>query len=470
MKKIPPRGFQIFRAIACFAVLMIGAAWALAADRAPQPFQKGDTVCFIGDSITHGGKYQAFVYLFYATRFPDREIKMFNCGISGDSAAGACRRLEWDILVHKPTAATVLLGMNDVGRTLYGKDKTDDNSRRSQQNAISAYAGNMAKLAEGLKRANVKTTYLTPTIYEQNADTGTENLFGCNEGLQRCGQEAAKIAEKVGCPVIDVHAAMNAVNERMQKEDPTFTLVGRDRVHPGDVGHFVVAYTLLKAQGVPRCVSKIVIAAESGAVKEQANCQVSDLKASSTQVSFECLERALPYPVPKPAADALKLVPFEQELNQQILKIDGLASGDYELRIDGQLVGQYDAASLTSGVNLAANPKTPQYQQAQQVSQLNAKRHSLETGRLRTFALVRHGYLSRSKVDPSDAAAVRELLEQRLEKLRGTPYYGYNKGVIENYLKYRSTEKATIEEVEQAMASMYRVNQPKSHRFVVSRK
>lgn len=470
MKNIPQRGFRILRAIACVAVLTIGSVAALAADRAPQPFEKGDTVCIIGDSITHGGKYQAFLYLFYATRFPDRQIKMYNCGISGDSAAGACRRLEWDILVHRPTAATVLLGMNDVGRNLYGKAKTDEKSRRSQQNAIQAYAGNMAKLAQGLKQANVKTTYLTPTIYEQNADTGTENLFGCNEGLQRCGQEAAKIAKEVGCPVVDVHAAMNAINERTQKQDAKFTLVGRDRVHPGDAGHFVVAYTILKAQRVPQYVSKIAIAAQSGAIQEQANCQVSKVKASATEVAFECLEQALPYPVPKPAADALKLVPFEKELNQEILKVDGLAAGDYELRIDGQLVGQYDAQSLASGVNLAGNSQTPQYQQAQQVSDLNAKRHALETGRLRTFALVQHGYLSRSKIDPHDAAAVRQFLEQRLEKLKGTPYYGYNKAMIDNYLKYKSVEKATVDEVEQAMASMYRANQPKPHRYVLSKK
>ncbi len=470
MTNVPHKVAKILKTLACIAILAICCAWAVAADRTPQPFQKGDTVCFIGDSITHGGKYQAFVYLFYATRFPDREIKMYNCGVSGDSAGGACRRLEWDILAHKPTAATVLLGMNDVGRSLYGKDKTDERSRKSQQKAINAYAANMAKLAEGLKRAHVKAVYLTPTIYEQYADTGSENLFGCNEGLERCGQEAARVAEKSDSPVIDVHAAMNAINNRMQKDNPKFTLVGRDRVHPGDVGHFVVAYLILKAQHVPKFVSRIVVAAQPGRVVEQDNCQVSNLQASPTAVSFDCLERALPYPVPKAAADALRLVPFEQELNQEILKIDGLTPGDYELRIDGQSAGRYDAQSLKAGVNLAGNPQTPQYQQAQQVSELNAKRHALETGRLRTFALVQHAFLSRSTVDPNDAAAVQELLQQRLEKMKGTPYYAYNQGIVDKYLKYKPTEKATVAEVDQAMASMDRAGRPKSHRFVIGKK
>jgi lysophospholipase L1-like esterase len=455
------------------ALLAAICAWPAAAQQAlqsPQPFAKGDTVCFVGDSITHGGKYQAFVYLFYATRFPDRELKMYNCGISGDSAGGACRRLEWDILVHKPTAATVLLGMNDVGRTLYGKDKTDPKCRTSQEAAIKAYAGNMTKLAEGLQRAGVKVTYLTPTIYEQNADTGTENLFGCNEGLQQCGREAVRIAQQFASPTVDVHAAMNAINNRLQKDDPKFTLVGRDRVHPGDVGHFVIAYTLLKAQRLPAYVSKIAIAADGHAVVEQGNCTVSNLQASPTAVAFDCLARALPYPVAKPAADALRLVPFQAELNQEVLKIDGLAPGEYELRIDEQVVGRYDAPSLKAGVNLAGNPQTPQYQQAEKVAELNSKRHALESGRLRTFAAVQHGFLAQSKVDPQDIAAIKVLLDQRLEKLKGGPYYEYNKSMVNNYLKNKPNEKATIAEIEQAMAEMYRANQPQKHRYVISRK
>ena len=105
-------------ALLVFMVLAFPLGLAHAAEAPAPQFKKGDTVAVIGDSITHGGRYHAFIYLFYATRFPDREIKMYNCGISGDSAAGACRRFEWDIAVHKPTAATVLLGMNDVGRSL----------------------------------------------------------------------------------------------------------------------------------------------------------------------------------------------------------------------------------------------------------------------------------------------------------------------------------------------------------------
>ncbi|MBL6829474.1 MAG: GDSL family lipase, partial [Puniceicoccaceae bacterium] len=78
------------------------------------PFQHGDRVAFIGDSITHGGRYHADIYLYHATRFPNRPFVIHNCGISGDTAPGTNIRFESDIAVHRPTVATIMLGMNDA--------------------------------------------------------------------------------------------------------------------------------------------------------------------------------------------------------------------------------------------------------------------------------------------------------------------------------------------------------------------
>ena len=69
----------------------------VAAAPAPQ-FQNGDIVALVGDSITHGRKWHRYVYEYYLTRFPERQIRFVNQGIAGDSAGGALSRLEWDIL------------------------------------------------------------------------------------------------------------------------------------------------------------------------------------------------------------------------------------------------------------------------------------------------------------------------------------------------------------------------------------
>ena len=59
---------------------------ALHAEPVPQ-FKDGERVCFVGDSITHAGGYHSTVYLYYLTRFPDREIRAWNKGISGNQAS-----------------------------------------------------------------------------------------------------------------------------------------------------------------------------------------------------------------------------------------------------------------------------------------------------------------------------------------------------------------------------------------------
>lgn len=457
------------------AILLAGLFLALgegraSADSKPQAFQKGETVCIIGDSITHGGTYHANLYLFYVTRFPDRELQLFNCGISGDTAAGAGRRLDWDILVHRPAAATILLGMNDAGLKFYAKNEADENSKAARQAAIEQYAANLTNLVEGLRKADVRVTLLTPTIYEQNADTGTANHLGYNEALRNCAKEVKKIAQQFDLPVIDLHAAMDAINCAAQKADSNFTLVGRDRVHPAGLGHMVIAYVLLKAQEMPSCVSKTVLAADSANIIEQLNCKISNLRASQEELSFDCLEAALPFPVPAGAQGAMKLTPFQQDLNEELLKVTGLKDGRYTLSIDGQAVGQYDAAELASGVNLAANTKTPQYQQALAVAALNTKRHMLESVRLRGIAATQAFLYASGKMN--DPQAVSQIVLKGSGWKPGTseeaPSDRVN-NIFDAYRKYKPVEQDLIREVEQARVDMYKAAQPKSHRFLLKR-
>lgn len=73
---------------------MVGALLVFAA-RA-ELFKDGETVCFLGDSITHGGRFHSYVYDYYLTRFPDRTVRFVNAGISGDSAGA--RRVGWQTM------------------------------------------------------------------------------------------------------------------------------------------------------------------------------------------------------------------------------------------------------------------------------------------------------------------------------------------------------------------------------------
>ena len=443
---------------------------ALGSDSSVPVFKKGDSVCFVGDSITHGGSYHGSIMLFYATRFPEARFEFHNCGLSGDSAGGALRRFEYDIAVHQPTVATVMLGMNDVYRNTYGKDKTGDEDRKRQQGALDGYAKNMDELAKRLKDLGCQIIFITPSIYDQTGTQATENLFGVNDALGKCGEIGRGLATKYQGGVVDFHGPMTRMNAEQQAKDPNYTLVGADRVHPGGVGHLVMAYLFLKAQGMTSCVSTVGIDAAQGKVVQAERCTVSGLKSENGTVSFECLEQSLPFPIPDGTQPALALVPFVEDLDREMLSVDGLAVGQYEIVIDGESVQEVSAEALKAGVNLAVNVRTPQYKQALAVKAQNDKRHSLVGQRLRTIAAVWHFTLSRvSGLQPDDVAGAEKIMQENLVKAKAANNT-YGTWQIETYLQYRPKQAEVEKEVQDATDAMWQACVPRPHQYLIRRK
>lgn len=274
------------------------------------------------------------------------------------------KRLDTDILPHQPTVASVMLGMNDIKRHLY--PGTGDGNANDRQKAIDDYVANMRSLLERLKGARL--IVITPSIFDQTAvfpephDAGFAGpgQVGVNTGLGKMAEQLRAMAGELGAEVIDFHGPMSSLNAQRQKQDSAFTLIGQDRVHPGAVGHMVMAYHFLKAQGFGNEVSAVDIDAAAGRVIAVRNGTVEELMASSDTVSFRHTAEALPFPVVSSAKPALELVPFQQKLNVETLRISGLKDASYQLRIDGKTVATLSAGELSSGVNLASYEQTPQ--------------------------------------------------------------------------------------------------------------
>src|SRR3954464_14887772 len=98
------------------------------------PFKAGDRVVFVGNSITDGGHYHSYIWLYYMTHFPDRRITCLNAGIGGDVAAQINDRFEDDVLSKKPTVLTLTWGMNDTGYfEWYRADAKDSMQKKIQR-------------------------------------------------------------------------------------------------------------------------------------------------------------------------------------------------------------------------------------------------------------------------------------------------------------------------------------------------
>ena len=277
------------------------------------PFEKGDRVVHIGDSITHGGSYHSNVYLFYATRFPHKPFVAYNCGISGDTVPGTNERFEEDIAVHRPNKATIMLGMNDAWAWCFDQDGPPQNLINGPVTAFNTYTNAMEKLASSLKDLGSEITFITPSIYDQTAQLDSYNAFGKNDLLGKFSEHIKAIAPRYDASIIDFHGLMNDVNRTLQAKNPSATLVGPDRVHPGSQGHFVMSYAFLKAQELPPTVSKIRIDVESkdGNISKVENCQLGSLRVTNrTTLTFDCTEKALPFPVAPNQRQALEWIPF----------------------------------------------------------------------------------------------------------------------------------------------------------------
>ena len=437
-----------------------------------EPFKTGDIICFVGDSITHGGNYLSYINLFYATRFPDRKIQIWNCGVGGDSAAGIVSnevfRLNTDILSHHPTVATIMLGMNDIGHGNYGPDKSGPEVEKLRQRSLEVYDENMRKLIAALQHSGARLILITPSIYDETTklERAKPNVgVGRSAALAVCAGKVQGWATEYHTGLVKFQEEMNAVTTREQAQDPTFTIVGPDRVHPGAIGHFVMAYTFLKAQGMPRDVARIGIDAKKGTAADGSNCEITDIKTAPDGVEFDCLEKALPFVPTQETRPALALVPFDQELNQEPLIVAGLKLGQYALRIDGKVVGDYTSDELVSGVNLAPNEKTPQHQQSAAATKINYDR-SQAVQHLRFIA--GHLYtVSRRKVDLTDPAAVMKALAQRFEEEKAEGQH--LDPVADEWLTDPDAPAKREAEVQKLTAALEKACQPQKHHFALTK-
>lgn len=451
------------RLLGSFLALLLSASLPSAEPTAAPVFADGDVVALVGDSITHNGKWHGYVATYYATRFPGRDIRFLNAGISGDTASGALNRLDEDVLAHHPNVAVVMLGMNDVGRNDY-KVGADAATIAKRGTSFTNYAKNLTTLTQRLTAGGVKRVVMvTPSPYDDTAVLERENLPGVNAALGSCATIVRDLAGGLKGGVVDFHASMTELNQRLQSTKPSFTLIGSDRVHPGPDGHLIMAWRFLKDQGAPARVSRIVLdaAAKSGQAE---GARLEELDWIGSVASVTVTEEALPWPLDPAAAAAPTWAPIIDDLNRQEFIVKGLSPGTYHLTIDGTAVGGWSADELAQGVNLALCPTAPQVRQAERVRELCVERTTL-MARLRSIALVELRWLKGKGIDLKDPAAVEAALADRLAK--ATPATGNPRPTIELYRELKPKEAQAWAEVEDLTKRIREAAQPKPHLYLL---
>lgn len=203
-------------------------------------FKKNDSLCFIGDSITAAEKYVRIIVDYFVLNYPEKHIMFHNVGVPGTAMPEAINNWDRQFVMRKPTHATVMFGMNDMNRVLYADSaKVTDELLEKRRGAIERYKANLGKIHSLL--GDTPHLFLTPTPHDESPEIESP-LYG---GYDLALKEGADYILANYKNVIDVRTPFKAANDKRLVK----TIVGPDRVHPGNIGHAMIAKTILAGFG-----------------------------------------------------------------------------------------------------------------------------------------------------------------------------------------------------------------------------
>lgn len=341
--------------------------------------QDGETVVFYGDSITAQRLYTRFVEDFILTRYPDLHITFVNAGVPGDQVSGGyagtmTQRVQRDVQPFHPSMITVMMGMNDGW---WGTESPEIDV---------AFQKGYTQLLDALQKAapDAAMTLIRPTPYDEITH-GTE-FPQYSRVIDDLAEDVSKIAAErrasTGSEILlaDFHRPLIDALDRAHARSPQLApLIIPDRIHPTEIGHWIMAAQLLSTWHVNPVVSSITLSARDARVLAATRTTITQLQKTATGLRWTQQDQALPLPFDFNNSMISLLLHISEiaQIDQQNLQVEGLATGDYRLLIDGKDVATLSSHELKEGINLALY-KTPMVDQAREIDSTELQRMQLD--------------------------------------------------------------------------------------------
>lgn len=205
---------------------------------------RGKRIVFLGDSITQNGTYVSHIQYFLEKSIPNETFDILGLGLSSETLSGLsepnhaggrfprpCLFERLGRLLEKahPDIVFACYGMND-GIYMPLNDER-----------FGAFKKGVSDLLKACQVSGVERIFLiTPPIYDLPLGTGG---FNYDSVLTHYAEwEQSQQQDRVH--VIDLHTMMRAA--RATRDTP----FSRDRVHPGEEGHWVIAQAVLRDLGL----------------------------------------------------------------------------------------------------------------------------------------------------------------------------------------------------------------------------
>lgn len=195
-------------------------------------FKDGDSIAFLGDSITQAGaNANGYITLFEKTitNLGIEHYTMYKKGRGGDTSKQMLERVDADVIAWKPTWTTFSCGVNDI-------------CYAARRQTLEQYQANVTAIFDKFDAIKTKVVVLTTTLLYENAANATLDSY-----VDWLRAEA----KRRGYVIAEVNEAMKAAAKALGSTGRAPWKLTVDGIHMNDVGNRVMAWELLKAFGVP---------------------------------------------------------------------------------------------------------------------------------------------------------------------------------------------------------------------------
>ncbi|MCX5642633.1 MAG: SGNH/GDSL hydrolase family protein [Candidatus Omnitrophica bacterium] len=202
-------------------------------------FKNGETIVFIGDSITdawrrdqffpYGNGYVKMAIDLLTARYPEKSFTYFNRGISGDTVEGLNVRWHDDLIILKPDWVSVMIGINDL------RDLSNPISPDKYEKLYRAI------LRRTKQETKAKLILLEPFYISRDLQSGSYRSW-----VLKIIPDYIKVVRRLSGEFDALLIKTHDIFQKQLKYRPADTFCP-EPIHPNATGHLIIAHELLKA-------------------------------------------------------------------------------------------------------------------------------------------------------------------------------------------------------------------------------